>query len=102
MFREAAPQLGLSPADTTFVVQGYGNVGSWAARIMQQLGAKMVGVSDASGAIRNDAGIDANALHEHVARGRQAHRVRGRRGDRPRRPDRDPLRRASSPRRSAA
>src|SRR6266571_3885704 len=31
MFREAAPQLGLSPADTTFVVQGFGNVGSWAA-----------------------------------------------------------------------
>src|SRR6266566_4325601 len=67
MFREAAPQLGLSPADTTFVVQGYGNVGSWAARILQQLGAKMVAVSDANGAIRSDAGIDANALHDHVA-----------------------------------
>jgi glutamate dehydrogenase (NAD(P)+) len=69
MFREAAPHLGLSPADTTFVVQGYGNVGSWAARIMQQLGAKMVGVSDATGAIRSDAGIDANALHDHVTHG---------------------------------
>jgi glutamate dehydrogenase (NAD(P)+) len=69
MFREAAPHLGLSPADTTFVVQGYGNVGSWAARIMQQLGAKMVGVSDASGAIRHDEGIDANALHDHISAG---------------------------------
>ncbi len=69
MFREAAPHLGLSPADTTFVVQGYGNVGSWAARIMQQLGAKMVGVSDATGAIRNAAGIDANALYEHIHHG---------------------------------
>jgi glutamate dehydrogenase (NAD(P)+) len=67
MFREAAPHLGLSPADTTFVVQGFGNVGSWAARIMQQLGSKMVGVSDANGAIRNDAGIDANALQDHIA-----------------------------------
>ena len=38
MFREAAPQLGMTPAETSFVVQGYGNVGSWAARIMQQLG----------------------------------------------------------------
>jgi glutamate dehydrogenase (NAD(P)+) len=66
MFREAAPHLGLSPADTTFVVQGFGNVGSWAARIMQQLGAKMVGVSDANGAIRNDGGIDANALQDHI------------------------------------
>jgi glutamate dehydrogenase (NAD(P)+) len=69
MFREAAPHLGLSPADTTFVVQGFGNVGSWAARIMQQLGATMVGVSDATGAIRNDSGIDANALYEHLHRG---------------------------------
>jgi glutamate dehydrogenase (NAD(P)+) len=69
MFREAAPQLGLSPAATTFAVQGYGNVGSWAARIMQQLGATMVAVSDANGAIRGDGGIDANALHEHIAGG---------------------------------
>ena len=69
MFREAAPHLGLSPADTTFVVQGYGNVGSWAARIMQQLGATMVAVSDAHGAIRSDAGIDANELHEHIGSG---------------------------------
>jgi glutamate dehydrogenase (NAD(P)+) len=69
MFREAAPQLGLSPADTTFVVQGFGNVGSWAARIMQQLGAKMIGVSDAQGAIRKDSGIDANELQAHIAGG---------------------------------
>ena len=69
MFREAAPQLGLSPADTTFVIQGYGNVGSWAGRIMQQLGGKMVAVSDANGAIRSDAGIDANELHEHISKG---------------------------------
>jgi glutamate dehydrogenase (NAD(P)+) len=69
MFREAAPHLGFSPADTTFVVQGYGNVGSWAARIMQQLGATMVGVSDVHGAIRSDAGIDANALHDFIVEG---------------------------------
>jgi glutamate dehydrogenase (NAD(P)+) len=69
MFREAAPHLGLSPADTTFAVQGFGNVGSWAARIMQQLGAKMVAVSDAHGAIQSDDGIDANALHDHIAEG---------------------------------
>ena len=69
MFREAAPQLGLSPAETTFAVQGFGNVGSWAARIMQQLGCKMVAVSDASGAIRSDAGIDADKLHAFVGEG---------------------------------
>ena len=69
MFREAAPQIGLTPADCTFVVQGYGNVGSWAARILQQLGAKMVGVSDATGAIRSDAGIDADDLAAHLRDG---------------------------------
>jgi glutamate dehydrogenase (NAD(P)+) len=66
MFREAAPQIGLTPPETTFVVQGYGNVGSWAARIMQQLGSRMVGASDATGAIRNDAGIDADDLAQHI------------------------------------
>jgi glutamate dehydrogenase (NAD(P)+) len=69
MYREAAPQLALSPSETRFVVQGYGNVGSWGARIMQQLGARMVGASDASGAIRSDRGIDADALVEHVRDG---------------------------------
>ena len=72
MFREAAPHLGLSPADTTFVVQGYGNVGSWAARIMQQLGAQDGRASPTPhGAIRSDAGIDANALHEHITERRR-------------------------------
>src|SRR4051794_27143259 len=66
MFREAAPHLSMTPAETTFVVQGYGNVGSWAARIMQQLGCRMVGASDHTGAIRGDAGIDANALYDHI------------------------------------
>ncbi|HYU60189.1 MAG TPA: Glu/Leu/Phe/Val dehydrogenase dimerization domain-containing protein [Solirubrobacterales bacterium] len=69
MFREAAPHLGMTPADTTFAVQGFGNVGSWAARIMQQLGCTMVAVSDAHGAIRNDEGIDANALQEFISAG---------------------------------
>jgi len=66
MYREAAGKIGLSPGETRFVVQGFGNVGSWIARIMQDLGAKMVAVSDAFGAIRNDDGIDANALVTHM------------------------------------
>jgi glutamate dehydrogenase (NAD(P)+) len=69
MFREAAPQLGLTPADCTFVVQGYGNVGSWAGRILQQLGAKMIGASDASGAIQSEASIDADELAIHIQEG---------------------------------
>ena len=69
MFREAAPQLGLSPSETTFAVQGFGNVGSWAARIMQQLGCRMVAVSDAYGAIHSEAGIDPDELVRFLAGG---------------------------------
>jgi glutamate dehydrogenase (NAD(P)+) len=69
VLREAAPQIDLDPADARFVVQGFGNVGSWAARLMQELGATMVGVSDASGAIAVEQGIDAEQLAEHVRGG---------------------------------
>jgi glutamate dehydrogenase (NAD(P)+) len=69
MFREAAPQFDLAPSDARFVVQGFGNVGSWAARIMQQLGATLVGASDAGGAIRADGGIDGEDLARHVREG---------------------------------
>ena len=86
MFREAAPRLDLAPSETTFAVQGYGNVGSWAARLMQQLGARMVAASDASGAIRSDAGIDAEALAAHVAEGGMLVELPGSRADRRRRP----------------
>jgi glutamate dehydrogenase (NAD(P)+) len=69
LFREAAAARGIKPSETRLAVQGFGNVGSWAARIMQQLGATLVAASDAHGAIRHDGGIDAGALAAHVQRG---------------------------------
>jgi glutamate dehydrogenase (NAD(P)+) len=69
VFREACGELGIDATGTTFVVQGFGNVGSWAARILQELGGRMVAVADAYGAIRNDSGIDALALHRHISEG---------------------------------
>jgi len=68
-FLETAKKLGLEPSQATFAVQGYGNVGSWAARILQGHGATMVGASDASGAIRSEAGIDAEGLYAHIGEG---------------------------------
>ena len=68
-FQEAAPDLDLDPGETRFAVQGYGNVGSWAARILQGLGATMVAVSDATGAIHSEEGIDADALQQHLGEG---------------------------------
>jgi glutamate dehydrogenase (NAD(P)+) len=45
---------------------GYGNVGSWTARLLQQRGTTLKAVMDHTGAILNEAGIDAEALAEHV------------------------------------
>ncbi|MDQ3719522.1 MAG: glutamate dehydrogenase [Actinomycetota bacterium] len=67
VFSEAAPEWGVDPSDCDFVVQGFGNVGSWIARILAKGGARLVGCSDASGAIRSERGIDVDALVHHVA-----------------------------------
>ena len=68
-FKEAANQLDIDPSDVKFVVQGYGNVGSWAARELADLGATLVGASDADGAIASEKGIDAHELADHVKEG---------------------------------
>jgi glutamate dehydrogenase (NAD(P)+) len=69
MFREAAPALGLRPDECRVVLQGFGNVGSWAARIIAQLGCTIVGVSDAHGALHAEDGLDPEALAAHVREG---------------------------------
>jgi glutamate dehydrogenase (NAD(P)+) len=69
MYEAAGKELGLKPEDTRVVVQGFGNVGAWAARILVEKGAKLVAASDADGAVRNDDGLDAEKLAEHVADG---------------------------------
>ncbi len=65
---EMAPALGLDLNGARVSVLGYGNVGSWAGRLIAERGAKVVAVMDHTGAIRNDNGFDAVALAEHCAR----------------------------------
>jgi glutamate dehydrogenase (NAD(P)+) len=69
MFTEAAEEFGIDPEEVRFVVQGYGNVGSWAARILEEMGATLIGASDQHGAIHSEEGIDAAALADHVKEG---------------------------------
>jgi glutamate dehydrogenase (NAD(P)+) len=57
-----------SIAGAKFVVQGYGNVGGWVARLLAEQGGVITAVSDVSGAVRNASGIDLRALDEHVSR----------------------------------
>ncbi|MDH7485872.1 MAG: Glu/Leu/Phe/Val dehydrogenase [Anaerolineae bacterium] len=54
-------------SDTTVAVQGYGNVGSVAATILQQMGCKIVAVSDISGGLYDPRGLDIPGINRHVA-----------------------------------
>ncbi len=60
-------ELGKKVSDFTYAVQGFGNVGSWAARLIHAVGGKVVAVSDVTGAIRNPKGLDIPALLKHAA-----------------------------------
>lgn len=52
--------------NVTYFVQGFGNVGSWAARLMKPHGSKLLAVEDVTGAIQNPDGIDPDDLAEYV------------------------------------
>jgi len=56
------------PEDSRVIVQGFGNVGSYAAAGMAKYGARIVGISDVSGGVYNPKGLDLAALEEHVVR----------------------------------
>ncbi len=60
-------RLGTGLEDTTTAVQGFGNVGSWAARSMHERGACVVAVSDVYGGVYNSHGLDMRQLTRHVA-----------------------------------
>jgi len=50
------------------IIQGFGNVGSYAARLLSQKGAVVVGVGDVGGYIANTEGLNPHKLGEHVAK----------------------------------
>ena len=64
--REAAKGIGLDINGARVVIQGYGNAGSWAAKILQDdYNCKIIAVSDSKGGIYNKDGIDAYFASEH-------------------------------------
>ncbi len=60
--REYAAIERVVPADIRVVIQGYGNVGSWTARIAHEMGFRIIAVSDVKGGIVNPDGLDLKAL----------------------------------------
>ena len=69
VIKEALRHLGLPLQGTKVAVQGFGNVGSVAAQLLEQAGLRIVAISDKSAAVHNPGGISINDalqwIHEH-------------------------------------
>jgi glutamate dehydrogenase (NAD(P)+) len=59
---EAASELGIDLKHATVVIQGFGNAGAISARLMSDLGSRIIAASDTKGAIRNRLGLDVTSL----------------------------------------
>jgi glutamate dehydrogenase (NAD(P)+) len=62
---EALKRLGLAPYQTRVIIQGFGNVGGMAARLMAERGFKVIGIVEYDGAVFNDQGLDIVKLLAH-------------------------------------
>ncbi|MDQ3858758.1 MAG: glutamate dehydrogenase [Actinomycetota bacterium] len=69
---EAAKDLRIDLDGATVAVQGFGNVGSWFARLVLDLGCRVVAVSDVNGGIYRGEGID---IHRVLAHARESRSV---------------------------
>ncbi|MBV9088150.1 MAG: Glu/Leu/Phe/Val dehydrogenase [Acidobacteriaceae bacterium] len=65
---EALKKLGMTRDETRVIVQGFGNVGSNAARLMCEHGYKIIGLIEIDGSLYNPKGIDIDALLEYRQR----------------------------------
>jgi glutamate dehydrogenase (NAD(P)+) len=63
--REAAKKLGINLRVATVAVQGFGNAGQFAAQLLEEMGSKVVAVSDSQGGISNENGISIGSVRAH-------------------------------------
>lgn len=64
----ALKKMNLKPTEVTAVVQGFGNVGSHAARLLSEKGLKIVGIGDHTASFYNEKGIDIAAAIDYAAK----------------------------------
>ena len=62
---KALKQLGMKPETARVVIQGFGNVGGMAARLMSAAGFRIVAIVEYDGAVYNPNGLDIAALQQH-------------------------------------
>lgn len=71
LIQDAAYHVGIELKNATAVIQGYGNVGRNAAVFLEQLGVKIIGISDVTCGLYNQKGLSLGAIDDHL----QAHGV---------------------------
>lgn len=67
---EMMKKYNMKPEDCKIVIQGMGNVGSISAKLLAEEGAKIVAVSDVSGAIYNENGLDIAGIYKYLDSGK--------------------------------
>ena len=65
VMEDAARDLEISTDGARVVVQGFGQVGSWIARLAHEIGCKVIAVSDVGGGVYHETGLDVAGLVEH-------------------------------------
>ena len=63
---QAVKKLGWQPENCTAAIQGFGNVGSWAAKLMSDEGIKIVAISDHTGGIYDPEGLEVRKAIKHL------------------------------------
>src|SRR5690606_32911918 len=63
----ALAELGIDLDGATVAIQGFGNVGEAAARLIHERGGRLVAITDVGGGVANPHGLDAAALKAHLA-----------------------------------
>jgi len=68
--REASEKWGIDLKGCKVVIQGFGNVGSYAAKFLHEYGCKIIAVSDVSGGLHDKDGLDIPSLFDYNCRNR--------------------------------
>lgn len=75
--RSALEKMKKPVAGARIAIQGFGNVGSFTAQILHEMGAKIIAVSDAFGAIKNEEGLDIPELLKYVEENKKVNGFEG-------------------------
>lgn len=63
--REVLQNDGQDISHSSFAIQGFGNVGSWAARLLHDAGGTIVAISNVDGGLYKETGLDPHAVYDH-------------------------------------